>query len=171
MQHFSLIILSDARPPEPAPFDGIMGCVIGMPKFAAVRRKTEHGITLYRVKHTAPSKNEKEKLWPGTIFNDEFFGTVLPDGKPHPDAAKTYRVHQTITDPSCTEPSKWQLMYYDISLSHKLYNDGAPCDCENGPSGSHGGEGCLMESSSIGQVVEWLEKYAGTIPAGLDDVE
>jgi hypothetical protein len=60
-------------------------------------------------------------------------------------------------------------MYYDISLSHAQYNDGAPCDCEK--TGSHGGKDCKMQSSTICQVVEWLEKYAGEIPAGIDGVE
>ena len=160
---------ADAKPPEPVPFAGIAGCLMGMPKFAPIRRAAKDGVAFWRVKNTAPSKGEKEDLWPGTIFTDEYYGKTLPNGRPHPSAnTTTYRVHQTITDYTCSEPTRWQLMYYDIALSHEKYGDGAPCDCD--AEGSHGGKDCKMECSTICQVVEWLEKYAGDIPAGIDEV-
>ena len=41
-----------------------------------------------------------------------------------------YRVHQVVIDDTLEAPDRWQLMYYDVELSHTQYDDGAPCDCK-----------------------------------------
>jgi hypothetical protein len=58
-------------------------------------------------------------------------------------------------------------MYYDIELSHTLFGDGAPCECTDG----HGGRDCKMESSTIKQVVEWLEEFGDKCPKDLNHVQ
>ena len=109
-----------------------------------------------RVKSTRPTDHERDVLWPGRIFvDDEYDKTNL-----------VYRVHQVVIDDKLEAPDIWQLMYYDVELSHTQYDDGAPCDCKDG----RGGSQCKMDASTIKQVVEWLQKFAHKCPKELKHV-
>jgi hypothetical protein len=61
-------------------------------------------------------------IWPNTIFVEEDF--LVADAEVH---GKVFRVHQVVIDEGRKAPDRWQLMYYDIELSHTRYDDGAPC--------------------------------------------
>jgi hypothetical protein len=146
----------DKQPAAQLEFEGIQGCKLGMPKFASQRRADNY----HRVKTTRPTKNEAGVIWPNIIFAEEDF--LVADAEAH---GKVFRVHQVVIDEGLKAPDRWQLMYYDVELSHTRYDDGAPCDCEE-----HGGRECLMESATVGQVVTWLQKFGDQIPKKLDHV-